>query len=153
MASAGVVVQTGQAKRVDLHGSHLDYLLTAKDSKGCSLFEFDLAPGFDTGVHYHTKLEEFFYVLEGEIDLRSNDRVVRAGPGTFAFAPPGVRHAITNSGSNRARMLIGCIPPGHENYFDELAALLAKGGPPDAEAISALRKKYDTIQLSGMQSK
>jgi hypothetical protein len=89
-------------------------------------------------------------VLEGEVDLRSNERVIHAKPGTFVFATPGVRHAITNSGNNRARILIGCIPPGHENYFDELAALLAKGGPPDA-AMAALRKRYDTIQLSGMQ--
>lgn len=134
-------------------GSGMDYLMTRKDSKECSLFEFDLAPGFDTGSHYHTKTEEFFYVLEGELDLRSGEQIVRAMPGTFVFVPSGVAHSIANPGSKRARMLLGCLPAGHENYFDELSALLAKAGPPDPQAISLLREKYDTIQLSGLQSK
>jgi quercetin dioxygenase-like cupin family protein len=152
MSGTGVVLERGRAKRVDLRGSRLDYLLTEKDSKGCSLFEFDVAPGFDTGRHYHTAMEEFFFVLEGKVDLRSGDRVVSGEPGTFVFVPPGVVHAITNSGTKRARLLLGCVPPGHENYFDELAALLAKEGPPDPALVGALRKKYDTIQVSGMQA-
>jgi quercetin dioxygenase-like cupin family protein len=153
MASAGVVLQPGQAKQVDLRGSKIIYLATGQNSQGCSLFEFDVAPGFDTGAHYHTKIEEFFYVIEGEFDLRSGDRTFQAGPGTFVFVPPGSAHYIANKSGKRARMLLGCVPPGHEGYFDELAALLAKSGPPDAEAIAALRKKYDTIQLSALQSK
>lgn len=153
MGAVGVVVQTGQAKQVDLRGSRIMHLVTAKDSKECSLFEFDVAAGFDTGAHYHTKMEEFFYVLEGEFDLRTGDRVVHAGPGTFVFVPPGTTHSITNSSTKRARMLLGCLPPGHEGYFDELSVLLAGSGPPDAQAIAALRKKYDTIQLSELQSR
>jgi len=153
MSAVGVVVPAGKAKRVDLRGSHLDYLLTGENSKGCSLFEFDVSPGFATGVHYHTRIEEFFYILDGVLDLRSGEDVIHATPGTLVCIPPGVNHSISNSGSNRARTLMGCSPPGHENYFDELAALLAKAGPPDREAIAALRKKYDTIQVSALQSK
>lgn len=153
MAATGVVVQAGQAKQLDLRGSRIAPLVTGKDSTGCSLFEFEIVPGFDTGAHYHTKMEEFFYVLEGECDLRSGDRVVHAGPGTFVFAPPGTTHSIANSSTKRARMLLGCLPPGHEGYFDELSVLLAGSGPPDAQAIATLRKKYDTIQLSDLQSK
>jgi hypothetical protein len=59
---------------------------------------------------------------------------------------------FSNPGKSNARMLIGCVPPGHEKYFDELAALLAKEGPPDPQAVATLRMKYDTIQLSGMRS-
>ena len=32
----------------------------------------------------------------------------------------------------------------HERYFEELAAILAKPGSPDVQAIAALRKRYDT---------
>jgi quercetin dioxygenase-like cupin family protein len=81
MSSAGVVVPAGQAKRVELRGSQLNYLLTKKNAKGCSLFEFKVAPGFDTGTHYHTAMEEFFYVLEGELDLRSGEDEVHATSG------------------------------------------------------------------------
>jgi quercetin dioxygenase-like cupin family protein len=153
-ATVGVILQAGQSKkRAELRGSYVDYLLTGSDSQGCSLFKLDVASGFDTGAHYHTKIEELFYVLEGELDLRSGEQVVKAVPGTFIFVPPGVTHSIANSGKGRGLMLLGCIPPGHENYFDELATLLANAGPPDSKAIAALREKYDTIQLSGLQSK
>ena len=57
----------------------VDYLVTAEHSKQCSLFEFTVAPGFNTGAHYHTKIEEIFYVLEGELDLRCGDYSWRAG--------------------------------------------------------------------------
>lgn len=153
MAAAGVVTQSGQAKSVDLHGSRLDYLLTGKDARGGSLFEFRAAPGFDTGVHYHTKIEEFFYVLDGELELRCGDQIIRATPGTFVFIPVGAHHSFANRGDKPARTLFGCMPPGHENYFDGLAALLATGGPPDAEAIGELRRKYDTIQVSRLLAK
>jgi len=152
MSTAGVMVQPGRVKRVELRGSWLNYLVTGRDSKGCSLFEFDAAPGFDTGVHYHTRIEEFLYVLEGEVDLRSGDQVTHAAPGAFVFVPRGTKHSIANFGKKRSRLLLGCLPPGHENYFEELSALLAKPGPPSSEAIAALRKKYDTIQVSGLRS-
>ena len=89
-----------------------------------------------------------FYVLEGEIDLRCGERVVRGGPGTFVFVPPGVAHAFGNSSSASGRMLLITAPPGHEKYFDELRDLIAKGGKPDPEALAKLRAKYDTVQLA-----
>jgi quercetin dioxygenase-like cupin family protein len=148
-----VVIQPGEAKRTMLRTTGVDYLSTAAESKWCSMFELFVAPGFDTGAHYHTRIEEFFYVLEGELALRAGEKLVIGGPGTFVFIPPGVAHSIANAGSKPARMLLGCSPPGHEKYFDELNALLAGSGPPDPAAIAALRNKYDTIQISGLQSK
>ena len=43
-------------------------------------------------------------------------------------------------------------PPGHERYFEELAAM-ASGGTPDVQAIGELRGRYDTNQLSGLTRK
>jgi hypothetical protein len=42
-------------------------------------------------------------------------------------------------------------PPGHEHYFEELAELTGRSGPPDANAIAALRSRYDTDQLSALK--
>ena len=103
-----------------------------------------VAPGFDTGPHYHTKIEEFFYVLEGEVDLRSGGRFVRGGPGTFVFVPPGAVHSYGNPGSAPARVLFMTSPPGFEQYFEELAQLVAKGGRPDPESLAQLRARHDT---------
>jgi quercetin dioxygenase-like cupin family protein len=115
MSVEGIILHHGEAGGVTLHETRVDYLLTAENSKQCSLFEFTIAPGFNTGAHYHTKIEELFYVLEGELDLRCGDKTVRGGPGTFVFVPPGAAHAFGNSGSSPGRMLLITAPPGHEN--------------------------------------
>jgi quercetin dioxygenase-like cupin family protein len=148
MSVEGIILHHGEAGGVTSHQTRVDYLLTAEHSKQCSLFEFSIAPGFNTGAHYHTKIEEIFYVLEGEVDLRCGERTERGGPGTFVFVPPGAAHAFGNSGAAPARMLLITAPPGHEKYFDELRDLIAKGGKPDPEALAKLRAKYDTIQLA-----
>jgi len=152
MSVEGIVPQKERTAGVDLRGTRIDYLVTAEHSRHCSLFEFLVAPGFDTGAHYHTKIEETFYVLEGELNFRCGERVVCAGPGASAFVPPGVAHSFGNMGSAPARILLIASPPGHEKYFNELAEIVSKGGPPDPEAIGKLRAKYDTIQVSALVS-
>jgi quercetin dioxygenase-like cupin family protein len=147
MSVDGIVLHHGEAGGVTLHQTRVDYLLTAEHSKQCSLFEFTIAPGFNTGAHYHTKIEEIFYVLEGELDLRCGDRTVHGKPGTFVFVPPGTAHAFGNSGSAPGRMLLITAPSGHEKYFDELRDLVAKG-KPDPDLLAKLRAKYDTVQLA-----
>jgi len=147
MSIEGIILQHGEAGSVSVLGSRIDYLVTAEHSKCCSIFELSVAPGFDTGAHYHTKMEEFFYVLEGEVNLRSGDRVIRGGPGTFVSVPRGAAHSYGNPGPGMARVLLITSPPGFEQYFEELTELLARGGRPDAEAIARLRAKHDTIQL------
>ena len=99
MSVEGIILHHGEAHGVTLHQTRVDYLVTAEHSKQCSLFEFTVAPGFNTGAHYHTKIEEIFYVLEGELDLRCGERTIRGGPGTCVFVPPGAAHAFGNAGS------------------------------------------------------
>jgi hypothetical protein len=42
-----------------------------------------------------------------------------------------------------ARLLEIISPAGFEHYFEELAALLAAGGPPDPASRVKLARKYD----------
>jgi quercetin dioxygenase-like cupin family protein len=146
----GNVHLPGEAPGVRLRGTQVDFLATAVQSKHCSMFEFHVAPGFDTGSHYHTRIEEIFYVLAGQLTMRVGERVVQGGPGTSVFIPIGVVHSFGNSGSDPVPMLLLAMPGGHEHYFDELVVLLARPGPPDPVAIAALRLKYDTVQVSGL---
>ena len=47
------------------------------------------------------------------------------GPGDLLFKPRGVAHAFWNAGDEPARLLELISPAGFENYFRELAPLLA----------------------------
>jgi hypothetical protein len=63
------------------------------------------------------------------------------------------RHNIANASDKPAGMLMAVSPPGHEHYFEDLAKVAARGGPPDANVIAELRSRYDTDQLSALKTR
>ncbi len=135
---------------VSLRGTEVRFKVGSDRAAGASCVEFTAAPGFDTGLHVHRTLEESFYVLEGELEFQADDRTFPAKPGACVFVPPGVPHAFANRSDAAARLLLIMSPPGHDRYFVELAEILAREGPPDGETIAALRRRYDTEQLSAL---
>lgn len=151
MNAKGVIRMPGEAKKVVLSGHPMAFLVTGEDTKHTSMFDWTMPPRFSTGLHVHRTQEETFYVLDGECDWQVGDRRIRAMPGTFLFIPPGVPHNIANATDMPARVLMTVSPPGHENYFDELAKAVSLDSSPDAKAIGELRRRYDTHQLSALR--
>ncbi len=151
MSAKAVIRMPGEAKGVTLSGLPMAFLVTGADTKHTSMFDWTLPARFSTGLHVHRVQEETFYVLEGECEWQVGDRHVRATPGTYVFIPPGVAHNIANSRDTPARVIMTVSPPGHEHYFEELAEIVARGGPPDANVIGELRRRYDTEQLSALE--
>ena len=47
-------------------------------------------------LHRHSREDEWFYVLDGEIVLQVDGQRFSAGAGTSAFAPRGTAHAYQN---------------------------------------------------------
>ena len=153
MSAKAVIRMPGEGKEVTLAGQPMAFLVTGEDSKHTCMFEFTMPPGFSTGLHVHRVQEETFYVLEGECEWQVGDQLVHAKTGAYVFIPPGVPHNIGNASDKPARMIMTVSPPGHEHYFEELAQLVARGGPPDANVIAELRSRYDTEQLSALKTK
>src|SRR6266540_232784 len=80
--------------------------------------EIDCEPAFGPDPHVHAREVDSFYILAGELELTLGDEVVRAGPGTFVSAPPGVRHGFKNPGPGRARFLNTHTPA--DGFIDSL---------------------------------
>ena len=152
MSAKAVIRMPGEGKEVTLAGKPLVFLVTGQDTKHTSMFDWTLPAGFSTGTHVHRVQEETFYVLEGECQWQVGDELVRAKPGTYVFIPPGVPHNISNASDKPARMIMTVSPPGHEHYFEELVKLVTRSGPPDADAIANLRRRFDTDQQSELKA-
>ncbi|MEV7990871.1 cupin domain-containing protein [Streptomyces sp. NPDC086077] len=169
-ATEGLLVPPGQGRIVETPAQHVTFKVTGAHSRMASTFEVLVPPGFDVGAHVHTRSEELFYVLEGELDVlafeprvrtpdnwqkwesRSGNQVVRATRGTVIVVPPGCPHAFANPTETPAKMFFQASPPpDHERYFDELLEILRDGGPPDHAAIEALRARYDIEQLTPLK--
>lgn len=147
MSSAAVMLEPDQGRSVSLGPTRVCFKVESSDAERASLVEFAAAPDFDTGLHVHERLEETFYVLDGEFEFTAGEESFHAGPGACVFVPPGVPHAFANRAETPARLLLVMSPPTHDRYFDELAAILAGAGP-HGEQIGSLRERYDTTQLS-----
>jgi quercetin dioxygenase-like cupin family protein len=154
MSVAAIAIEAGTGKAVSLRGTRVGYLAEGeRPGGGPTILEFTTAPGFSTGDHVHGSFEEAFYVVRGEVDIRAGDRAVRARPADFVLIPPGVPHGFGNATGKPATLLLVIAPANrHERYFAELAQLLAAPGAPDAQAIGALRQRYDTEQVSPLRA-
>jgi mannose-6-phosphate isomerase-like protein (cupin superfamily) len=81
-------------------------LLVKAERGELEITEMECSPDFGpVPPHIHEDHTDSFYVLEGELELTIGDQTVRAGPGTFFAAPPGVTHGFRNPGPDRARFL------------------------------------------------
>ena len=137
----------GEGPQLTVAGHPMTVLVTAQQSRHVCMFDWVVPPRFATGLHVHRVQEETYYVLDGACEWQIGDRLVTAKRGAYVFIPPGVPHDIRNPGDGAARLLMTVSPPGHERYFNELAALTAHGRP-DPVALANLRQRFDTDQIS-----
>jgi mannose-6-phosphate isomerase-like protein (cupin superfamily) len=166
----GLIVPPGQGRKLTTKAQEVTFKVTGAHGSFASCFEVVVPPGFDVGAHTHNRSEEFFYILEGELDILAfepikrteerwkdwessgGDRVVRAGAGSCMFVPTGCPHAFTNPTDKPARMLFQCAPPpDHERYFEELCDIFSDGRAVDSHAVQQLRDRYDVNQITPLR--
>jgi quercetin dioxygenase-like cupin family protein len=119
------------------------FLATGAETEGkYAAFEAVVPPGGGPPPHTHSREEESFFVLEGEIPYTVNGATLVAGPGTFANRPVGSLHSFKNESSRTARMLISVAPAGLEEMFFEVGTPLPPRSttafPPTPQEIDKL---------------
>ena len=72
----GLLVPPGQGRTVRTPAQHVTFKVTGTHSRTASSFEVVVPPGFDVGAHVHSRSEELFYVLEGELDVLAFEPLV-----------------------------------------------------------------------------
>ena len=108
-----------------------------------SLLEHPLAPrALGSPLHTHRDEDEYSVVLEGVVGAQIGQQVIEAGPGVVLVKPRGVPHAFWNPGDQPARLLEIISPAGFEQYFADLADIMAGPGSPDPGRLAALAGRY-----------
>jgi quercetin dioxygenase-like cupin family protein len=120
--------------------------VTAKDTLGAYAFaESTVQPQTGPEPHRHSREDEAFYVLDGQLEIRVGERVMVAAPGAFVSAPRGIPHTFKNVGTTPAKVLVILAPAGLEKFFEEREALtkeLATTDPAYSGRYKALAEKY-----------
>lgn len=93
-------------------------------------------------LHTHSREDEWSFVLEGEVGVQVGEETLVAHAGDLVLKPRGVPHAFWNATDGPARLLEVITPGGFEDYFAELSAVFAPGGPPDPVALEELASRH-----------
>jgi quercetin dioxygenase-like cupin family protein len=134
---------TAEGRTISVVGDVYRFLATGDDTNGkYAIWEAIVPPGGGPPPHVHSREEEGFYILEGEIVLQIGDKRTVASTGMFANMPVGTPHSFKNESGKPARMLISVAPAGLEEMFFEVGVPVAQGAttasPPSKEEIGKL---------------
>jgi mannose-6-phosphate isomerase-like protein (cupin superfamily) len=146
--SSGLIQAIADAPVHEILGGSIGIRVRGEDSAGTiALVEQRVPAGYPgPPLHVHPDFDELFYVLEGELSMRTGTRTETVGAGGVAFVPRGVPHTFANRSDRVAHSLVIVTPAGHERYFDALIELVnTSGGMPAPDRLAALNEEYGTV--------
>jgi quercetin dioxygenase-like cupin family protein len=114
-----------------------------------TLVDLRAAPGYETPYHRHHAEDEYFYVLDGELECHYGDgESLVAGPHDTVFLPRDVPHGFRVVSDEPLRMLAGVTPAGLEAFFVDVGTEvetreLPPPADPDVERVAAVAAEYD----------
>jgi len=98
-------------------GALLEFKATGEDTGGQFwLAEQTSGQGYASPVHRHSREDELFAVLDGQLRIQVGEETYTASAGAVAYAPRGLAHSFQVE-SQSARFLILTTPAGFENWF------------------------------------
>ena len=117
-----------EGRTIAVVGDVYRFMATGEDTNGkYAMWEAIVPPGGGPPPHVHSREEECFFVLEGEITFQVGEDRVVATAGTFANMPVGTPHSFKNESSVTAKMIITIAPAGLEQMFFEVGIALLQG--------------------------
>jgi quercetin dioxygenase-like cupin family protein len=120
-ASGALVVRHDEGRRIAAAGDVYRFIATgAETGGGYGLLHATVFPGGGPPPHVHTREDEAFYLLRGNLAIYDGDTRHETGPGTFIHLPRDGRHRFANESNEPAEMLIFVFPAGFEQMLAEV---------------------------------
>ncbi len=135
------IVKDSEGKILNVIGDIQTHKLVGSDT-GNQIVEWvdNVEPGVGIPPHIHTKEDEIFRVIKGQIEIMVDGKTTILNEGDAAFAPKNIQHSWKVVGTKKAKMITSAFPAGIEHMFKELAEL--PSGPPDFEKVTKICEKH-----------
>lgn len=135
------IIVSGAGIEYEWSSDHIFVKTTGEATDGRASMVVDtLKPGFHLARHYHKKMTEIFYVLEGEVTFIFDNETIVTTVGTTVNIPPNVWHEAKSASG--AKMMSIFSPAGFEAYLAEMATLTDENFVDEA-FMNRLNEKYD----------
>ena len=149
-----IAVKAGEPDELTYDAGTVRFLASSEDTHGAwSLVELKEMPGYHTNLHRHNHTDEAFYVMEGVLTVKINDKLSDYPAGSYVLIPRGTPHAQGNRGKAPARILLTMTPGGFERSFKDRVDLLKRAKPSDPDfrqkrKENAVKGNYDVEFLA-----
>jgi quercetin dioxygenase-like cupin family protein len=138
-----------EGRAIAVVGDVYRFLATGDDTDGkYAMWEAIVPPGGGPPPHVHSREEESFFILEGEVTFQVGDERIVGRAGMFANMPVGSLHSFRNESDKCTRMIISVAPAGLEKMFFEVGQPVMPGGhappptPVEIEKLLAAAPQY-----------
>ena len=112
------VARSNDGEIVDAVGDRYRFLVEGDQTNGLyAMWHATISAGGGPPLHTHSREEEAFYVLKGELTFEADGQQFTGGPGTFVNLPVGSTHRFSNQTDTNAEVLILVAPAGLEKMF------------------------------------
>ena len=136
------VIESGGGQSYDWANDHICVKTTSDHSDGrVTVVEDTLKPGFRLAGHYHKKMTEVFYLLEGQVTFKFRDETVVVSRGMTINIPPNITHEVISE--KGARLITVFSPGGFDKYLEEMA-VMTESQFADGVLMRALAEQYDS---------
>lgn len=137
------------AEPLDILGQQCVVKLADTDTNGAvAMFYLDAPPMSGPPLHRHSREDEWFYVLEGEVTVVVDGQRSVLTAGGSSWAARGTAHTFQVFGPEPARLLVMVTPGGFSQFFEALSALNKPLASPDFPGTERLMGEYG-LELLG----
>ncbi|WP_026809307.1 cupin domain-containing protein [Arenibacter latericius] len=135
------IVADEEGEVLNVIGDIQTHKLSGKDT-GNQIAEWvnNVPPGVGIPPHIHTKEDEIFRVVKGQVEIMVGGEITILNEGDIAFAPKNIPHSWKVIGTKNAQMCTSAFPAGIEEMFMELSKL--PEGPPDFDKVAEICGKH-----------
>jgi len=152
---APIILSADEGKNVSMVGDTYRILVTGKETNGAfATIDMLIPPGGGPGPHAHPDFEETFYVIDGEVEVKSEAGTYIVKKGAYVVIPKGgIVHCFKNKSSEVAHLLCTVVPSGLEQLFLEIGIPVEPGEflPPPPMDPETFKKLIPIVEKYGQK--
>lgn len=147
-----IAIGPSSGEKLSIAGNNYRIIISGEQTAGAfAVIDMLVPPGGGPGPHAHPDFQESFFVLEGEVEVKTETQTYTANKGAFITIPKGgLIHGFKNKTNEMARLLCTVVPSGLEAFFNEIGTPVeargflpeAKPSPAEMERLTKISEKY-----------
>jgi quercetin dioxygenase-like cupin family protein len=153
--AAPITVGPQDGQSLSIVGDTYRILVSGKETGGAfATIDMLVPPGSGPGPHSHATFSETFFVMDGEVEVKSEEGTYLATKGSYVVIPKGgIVHCFKNKSDKNAHLLCTVVPAGLEEFFNEIGQPVAWGEflPPPPMNPEAIGKLIEIAEKYGQK--